>query len=269
MNLSGNLALVTGASSGIGRAIALELAARGCHLALAARRAERLEQTARECRRLGVRSLAVPTDVRLRDECFRFVEQAAGTLGPPDILVNNAGYAILDSFADASPQHAEDMMATNYFGALHCIQAALPFMLERGSGAIVNVSSITGLMGYAGMGAYGATKAALASATESLRNELIDHGIRVSMVCPGTTDTEFFVTASRDKVPAASRLIPEIPPERVARVVVRTIARGSYRSIVPWTAGVYIRFKEIMPVSAHSLFRLASDLLSRKTRRSA
>lgn len=261
LTLSGKTALVTGASSGIGKAAALALAAQGCNLALAARRVDRLEAVAAECRSRGARCIVVPADVRIRDECVRFVAKATEELGPPDILVNNAGYAVLDPIASADIEDAEGMMSTNYFGALHCIQAVLPSMVERGSGSIVNVASIVGLMGYASMGAYGATKAAVAILTEAVRNEVVSQGVRVSMVCPATTDTEFFVTAFKGKMPAASRLLLAIPPERVARTIVRAIRTGRYRLIVPWTAGVFIRFKELMPVTAHWIFRLASRLL--------
>ena len=252
---------MTGASSGIGRATAVALAARGCNVALAARRLDRLETVAEACRESGVRSLAIPPDVRRHDECVRFVEEAAAGLGPPDILVNNAGYAILAPFEDVSADDASDMMATNYLGAIHCTQAVLPSMLDRRSGSIVNVASIVGLMGYASMAAYGATKGALTIYTEALRNEVIDRGVRVSMVCPGTTDTEFFDRAFQGNLPGASRLILAIPPDRVARAIVRTTRSGRYRTIVPWTAGVYIRFKEIMPVTAHWLFRRISKLI--------
>jgi short-subunit dehydrogenase len=252
---------VTGASSGIGRATALALAASGSHVAIAARRADRLEAVAAECRAQGVRCVVVSTDVRNREECFRFVKIAAAELGPPDILVNNAGYAILEPVADAAADDAIDMMATNFLGAFHCTQAALPTMLERRSGSIVNISSLAGLMGYESMGAYGATKGAIAIFTEALRNEVIDRGVRVSMVCPGTTDTEFFDSAFQGNIPGASRLILAIPPERVARTVVRAIRSGRYRMIVPWTAAAYIRFKEVMPVTAHWLFRRISRML--------
>lgn len=261
MNLSGKTALVTGASSGIGRETALALAAHGCNLAIAARRSERLEQVAEACRARGVRCIPVTTDVRVHADCERFVATATAELGPPDILVNNAGYAILDSLVEASLEDVEDLMTTNYLGSLYCMKAVLPGMIERGSGAIVNISSIVGLMGYASMGAYGATKAAIAILTEAVRNEVVDRGIRVSLVCPGTTDTEFFEKAYAGKMPGASRLILAIPPERVARTILKAIRTGKYRLIVPWTAGVYIRFKELMPVTAHWLFRVISRLI--------
>jgi uncharacterized protein len=261
VELKGKSALVTGASSGIGRSTALALAAEGCNLALAARRVDKLEEVAAECRARGVRCITVPTDVRNREDCLRFVAAAADSLGPADILVNNAGYAILDPIASASIADIEDMMKTNYLGAVHCTQAALPAMLERGSGSIVNVASITGLMGYASMGAYGATKAALVVFSEALRIEVLPRGVRVSMVCPGTTDTDFFVTAFKGKMPGASRLVLAIPPERVARAIARAIRTGRYRIIVPWVAALYIRFKEIMPVTAHALFRVVSRLV--------
>jgi short-subunit dehydrogenase len=157
-------------------------------------------------------------------------------------------------------------MDTNYLGAVNCAQAVLPGMLERGRGAIVNVASIVGIMGFAGMGGYCATKFALVGFSEALRSEVIARGIRVSLVCPGTTDTEFFDTAMKEKSPAAERLVLAVPPERVARQVVRAIRGGSARIIVPWTAGVYMRFKEILPGPAHFMMRKVSELLERKGR---
>lgn len=255
--VSRKTAIVTGASSGIGRAVALELARRGVNVVLAARRSELLEETAAACRALGVTATAVTTDVTSRADCLRLAE-AAGTV---DILVNNAGFATFDTIADADPADLQRMMETNYFGMLHCTQAVLPPMLARRSGAIVNVASIAGIMGYAGMGGYCATKFAVIGMTEALRDEVIGKGVRVALVCPGTTDTEFFRTADRSKMPGASRLIPTISAERVARAVCDAAEDGRYRRIVPGLAAVYMRFKEISPRLAHLLMRRVSALL--------
>src|SRR5687768_12215715 len=111
------------------------------------------------------------------------------------------------------------MMDTNYFGTVNCTQAVLPQMLARGEGTIVNVASIAGIMGYARMGGYCATKFAIIGMTEALRDEVMDKGVRVALVCPGTTETEFFVKAERGKMPGASRLILASPAERVARAI--------------------------------------------------
>ena len=260
MNLSGKNTVITGASSGIGRATALEMARRGAHVVLAARRGDRLEAVAAECRSLGVRALAVPTDVTKSEECRRLIDVA----GPVDVLINNAGFAIFGRVAEADPADLRAMMDTNYFGAVSCTQAVLPQMLERRAGTIVNVGSIAGIMGFARMSGYCATKFALAGYTEALHTEVIGRGVRVALVCPGTTDTEFFVKAERGKMPGASRLMLAVKPERVARTVCDAAEDAPYRRIIPIVAATYMRFKEILPTTAHFLFRRVSSRLEPK-----
>jgi uncharacterized protein len=259
MDLTGKNVVITGASSGIGRATALEMARRGANLVLGARRIERLDEVAAQCRALGVRALAVTADVTQPEDCRRLIDSA----GEVDVLVNNAGFAILGPFAEASLADLREMMNTNYFGAVHCTQAVLPRMLARGSGTIVNVSSIIGLMGVAGMTGYAATKFALVGFSEGLRDEVLGRGVKVALVFPGTTETEFFVRAEKGKMPGASRLMPAVKPERVARAVCDAAEDGRYRRILPVLAAVYMRMKEVFPRFAHALFRRVSALLER------
>jgi len=260
MDLRGKTVVITGASSGIGRAAAIEMARRGANVVIGARRAQQLEETAGACRAFGVRALAVPTDVTKPEECRRLIDAA----GRVDVLVNNAGFAIFDSIADAKLEELHALMNTNYFGTVHCTQAVLPQMLARGEGTIVNLSSITGIMGFARMGGYCATKFALIGFSEALRNEMLPRGIRVALVCPGTTDTEFFVKAERGMMPAASRLMLAVKPERVARAICNAAEDGSYRRILPLLARIYMRLKEIFPRFAHLLMRRTSSLLERR-----
>src|SRR5256714_9809772 len=255
--LDGKTAVVTGASSGIGRAAAIELARRGANVVLAARRAERLEAVVRECAELGVRATAAVADVTLRDDCRRLIESA----GDVDILVNNAGFAVFDAIEAAKAEDLEAMMETNYFGTVWCTQAALPRMLARGAGTIVNVSSIAGIMGYARMGGYCATKFAIIGFSEALRDEVLRRGVRVALVCPGTVETEFFEKAERGKMPGASRLILAVKPERVARAICNAADDGKYRRILPPFAALYMRMKEIFPRFAHLLMRRVSSTM--------
>jgi uncharacterized protein len=257
MDLKGKTAVITGASSGIGRAAALELARRGANVVLAARSAEKLGAVAEECRRLGVRAETVTTDVTRRDDCLRL----ASTAGAVDVLVNNAGFAVFDAIESAKADDLESMMRTNYFGAVNCTQAILPGMLARRSGTIVNIASVAGLMGYARMGGYCATKFALIGFSEALRDEVIGRGVRVALVCPGTTETDFFMTAERSKMPGASRLMPAVRPERVARAIADAAEDGDYRRVIPVLGAVYIKLKEIAPRLAHAMFRRVSAML--------
>jgi short-subunit dehydrogenase len=249
--------VITGASSGIGRAAALEFARRGADVVIAARRADQLESVAAECRALGARCSIVVTDVTKREDCLRLIESTPQL----DVLVNNAGFAVFDAVESAKPDELESMMQTNFFGTVWCTQAALPRMLARGSGTIVNVASIAGIMGYARMGGYCATKFAIIGFTEALRDEVVGRGVKVAMVCPGTTETEFFVKAERDRMPGASRLIPAVKPEQIARAIADAAVDGRYRRILPFGAAAYMRFKELSPRVAHLFMRRVSAWL--------
>lgn len=258
--------IITGASSGIGRDVALELARRGANLALAARRAPELEHVAAECRKAGVRCAVVPTDVSRQDACESLIRTATAELGPIDGLINNAGFAIFDRIETARLDDIRSMIETNFLGAVYCTRTVLPGMLERKRGAIVNVASITGLMGYDSMGGYCASKFAMVGFTEALRDELMGRGVEVSLICPGTTDTPFFVTAEKGKIPSASRLVLAMPPGKVAAAIVAAIERPEYRKIMPFTAAAFLRLKELSPRFAHLLMRRLSSVLPEKTR---
>jgi short-subunit dehydrogenase len=226
---------------------------------LAARRGELLEAVASECRALGAGCQVVVTDVTLRSDCEHLIDVA----GHVDVLVNNAGFAIFDPIESAKPDDLEAMMQTNYFGAVWCTQAVLPQMLARRSGTIVNVASIAGIMGYARMGGYCATKFAMTGFTEALRDEVLGRGVRVAMVCPGTVETQFFQKAERGKMPGASRLILAIKPERVARAIARAAEDGKYRRILPVGAALFMRLKEALPRFAHLLMRRVSSVVEK------
>lgn len=258
------VAIVTGASSGIGRASAIEIAGPGHRLVLVARRQEELEQTASVCRSRGAECLVVPTDLANPGAGREVVDRALESYGRVDVLVNAAGFAILAPLQNAGEDDLRRMIETNYLGTVSCILAVLPSMLERGAGSIVNVGSITGIMGVARMGGYAATKWAIAGFTESLRNDLHGTGVRVSLVCPGTTQSGFFESADRSQIPGADRLVRTLRPEKVARAVARAIRRGNARIIIPWEAALFMRLKEIFPRSAHFLMRTTSSILERK-----
>ena len=189
-DLKGKVALITGASTGIGKALALALAGRGVHLALGARGVGELEKVALECRNLGVRAIAIGVDVAVPEQCKAFVEQALAELGGVDIVVNNAGIGMWAQFKDVTDLCLFDhLMRVNYFGAVHVTHAALPSVIQR-KGLLVAVSSLTGKTGVPTRSGYAASKHAMQGFFDSIRIELAPEGVDVLVVSPGFVATD-------------------------------------------------------------------------------
>jgi clavulanate-9-aldehyde reductase len=188
--LSNQVVAVTGASSGIGEATALTCARAGAAVALAARRADRIEALAKRIVEEGGQAIAVQTDVGEEQQARAFVERAHSELGRLDVLVNNAGVMLLGPIAGAPTEEWRRMIQANVYGVLYCTHAALPLMAEQGSGQIVNVSSVAGRVARAGSGVYNLTKFGVGAFSESLRQEAVPLGVRVTLVEPGAVATE-------------------------------------------------------------------------------
>ena len=189
-DLKGQVVAVTGASSGIGEATALACAGAGAAVALAARRKERIEELARQIVQQGGRAIAVQTDVGEEQQARSFVEQAHAELGRLDVLVNNAGVMLLGPIENAPTEEWRRMIHANLFGVLYCTHAALPLMREQGTGHIVNVSSVAGRIARQGSGVYNLTKFGVGAFSESLRQEGVAIGVRVTTIEPGAVATE-------------------------------------------------------------------------------
>lgn len=178
------VAIVTGASSGIGRALALQLAGQGARVALAARRTELLEEVAATCRQAGGEALVAPTDVTDESQCQRLIEQSIAAFGRLDLLVNNAGLTViarLEDYADLSL--FQQVMAVNFFGAVYCTYYALPHLI-RSQGRIVAVSSLGGKAPLPYNSPYVASKFAMHGFFDSVRMEVKQHGVSVTIICP-------------------------------------------------------------------------------------
>jgi len=189
-DLSHQVVAVTGASSGIGEATALACARGGAAVALAARRADRIEALAEQIGKQGGRALAVQTDVGQEEQARAFIERAHAELGRLDVLVNNAGVMLLGPIAGAPTEEWRRMIHANIFGVLYCTHAALPLMGAQGSGHIINVSSVAGRIARAGSGVYNLTKFGVGAFSEALRQEGVAMGIRVTLIEPGAVATE-------------------------------------------------------------------------------
>ncbi len=191
MDVKDKITIVTGASAGIGLATARRLAAEGAKVILAARSADKLQQLEVELNQRGGEAVAIPTDMRKRDEVDRMVEQAFNHFGRIDVLINNAGQGAGGAVADVSEDHFRQIIDLNVFGPLYAMQAVVPKMRENGGGLIVNVSSNVSKMNIPGIGAYAATKAALNMLSATARVELAPDNIRVILVYPRLTATDF------------------------------------------------------------------------------
>ena len=189
-NLSGRVAAITGASSGIGEATAMALAKAGAKVALGARRTDRIEDLAQRIEADGGTALALELDVSDEASANAFVTRAHEQLGGLDILVNNAGVMLLGPVGGADTSEWRTMVEVNVLGLLYCTHAALPIMRAAGSGHVVNLSSVAGRFARAGSGVYNLTKFGVNAFSEALRQETFKAGIRVTMIEPGYVETE-------------------------------------------------------------------------------
>jgi len=225
------VAIVTGASRGIGWHIARLMHARGASVVLAARDEERLNALAAQ---LGDRVLVVPCDVADRAQVTALIDKTIERFGRIELLINNAGVGLSGTIADFALDDLEHVFAVNVFGAVACIQGVVPHMRKRRFGHIVNVSSILGKVSVPQTAGYAASKHALQAISDGLRVEEMPHGIAVTTVCPGSTDTEF-----RDnELHSGSVLLNERPrinlmtAERAAELTLRAIDRKSREVIL-------------------------------------
>ncbi|WP_044195383.1 SDR family oxidoreductase [Hyalangium minutum] len=187
----GRVVLITGASSGIGRAAALAYAAQGAHVVLAARREELLKELARELEGRGAQALAVRCDITQAADVERLAREAEAHFGAVDVLINNAGIGLFGPVEALSEEQLRQVFELNFFALVRVTQAVLPLLRKRPGGQIVNVSSVLGHRGLPLLGGYCAAKAAVNALTESLRAELAAEGLSVLLVSPGFTETEF------------------------------------------------------------------------------
>ncbi|KAK5989814.1 putative oxidoreductase [Cladobotryum mycophilum] len=190
--LAGKVAVVTGASSGIGAAVAAALAKEGAHVALAARRVESLETIKTNISGHGGNILVHKTDVTKKEDVDALIKETEEKLGPVDVLVCAAGIMYYTLMANGLTEQWDRMIDVNCKGVLHCLAATVPGMLERKTGHVVGISSDAGRKAYAGLAVYSATKFFLEATLQSLRLETVGSGLRVTSIQPGNTVTEIF-----------------------------------------------------------------------------
>lgn len=238
--LQGKVALITGASAGIGQACARSLGAAGAHLVLTARRGERLDALRQEIERDGQRVIHVLGDAREERTAAETVKAATDAFGTVDILINNTGVGNYKNLVDTSAEDYDEMMDTNVRSTFLFTRHVVPVMLEKKQGTILMISSMAGIYGFAGEAVYCATKFAQVGFAQALDKELRPHGIKVGLICPGGVKTEFALGKGRteEKVAASDMLESEdvadavllactqSPQSRIIQIQMRTMAEA-------------------------------------------
>ncbi len=240
MNWKEQVVVITGASTGIGEEMAYRMAAGGAHLVLTARREAELERVAAKVRTLGGKAIAVSADVGKAADCKRVMEAAVAEFGRIDTLINNAGMTMWAKFSDIiDAEVLERIMQVNYMGAVYCTQYALPH-LRQSKGRIVGISSLTGLTGVPTRSGYAASKHAMRGFFDSLRIELADEGVSVTMIYPG-----FVATGIRENATGADGKAAKIDPvgadqamsiEECVNQIMPVIAGRKRELIMTWRA---------------------------------
>lgn len=236
MNINAKTALITGASSGIGAAMAKELAQRGARVILLARNEARLKQVESEINAAGGEAHYYVVDLADADMVSEVAKRINLEIGTPDILINNAGRGQWKFLQDTTADEAWQMMEVPFFSAFNLTRAFLPEMLKRNSGHIVNISSVSSRFVWPGATAYHAARWALKGFSEALRADLHDSNIGVTLFESGVIETEYWQhnPGSRERVPKIAKMVPNLQPEQVAKAIVKGIEKNKRRIVMPF-----------------------------------
>jgi short-subunit dehydrogenase len=257
--IAGLRILITGASQGIGRALALTAAGRGAKVLAAARSAPLLEELSHEPRSEGGALETVQADVTSADDRQRMVEAAVKRFGGLDVLVNNAGIGATGHFAEASPERLRDIMEVNFFGLTEMTRVCLPLLRQGTTPAIMNISSIVAKRGVPGRSEYSASKFAVQGFSEALRAELDKDGIDVLVVCPGLTQTNFSQNMLERKSRVQLDHLRGMTSETVAEEVLKSLERGRHDVNLTFQGRLLVFVSRFFP-------RLADRIARRKVR---
>ena len=264
-SLTGKVAVITGAGSGIGRALAQRLAGEGCHLALADNHADNLQSIATELRERGHQVSSHILDVADRGAVFAFADEVLSHHGRAELIINNAGVSVSQTIAELSFDDFEWLMNINFWGVVHGTKAFLPHLLKADQGHIVNISSLFGIIALPTQAAYNASKFAVRGFTEALRQELDASNIGVSCVHPGGIKTNIAQTArfyqgmngNRDAARAAADFgrLARTSPEQAARLIVEGVKAGRPRILIGNDARLLDIVQRLLPTRYTQVLR--------------
>jgi short-subunit dehydrogenase len=265
MNANLKVAVITGASSGIGKETAIEFARRGYAVVLAARRTDRLEEVAQQCS-ASPATLIVPTDIAQESQVQALVDQTMERFGRIDVMVNNAGYGMFARVDETSSDEMHRIFEVNYFGVFYGCKAVAPIMKSQNSGHIFNVSSVIGKRGTPFHGGYSASKFAVCGLGESMRVEMQPWHVYVTTVCPALTDTEFFEQSVRGQhaQQSFSKFKSLTPASAVARKIVNATGKNKPEIILTLGGKFLVLVSQLWPWLVDQMMRIYfKDLVKR------
>jgi short-subunit dehydrogenase len=271
--LTDRVAVITGAGSGIGRSLAVNLAAKGCHLAISDLNQEGLQETANLVDNQNVKITTHLVDVADRDQVYQYADEVVKQHGRANILINNAGVALGDSIEDVSYEDFEWIVNINFWGVVYGTKAFLPYLKKEPEGHIVNVSSINGIIPNPYNGPYCATKFAVRGFTETLRQELHDTSVGVTVVHPGGIKTDIVRNArfrkhaqpnmtKEDLVAAYDEKIFKTTADTAARTIISAIENNKQRILIGGDAKFLDWITRLLPVSATRILRYMTNKLT-------
>ena len=245
MDYQNKIIVITGASSGIGEATAIEFAKKGSSIVLISRSLDKLQEVENKLSKFNSKILVISCDVSIKSDVERMSKLVLEKFGRVDILINNAGFAIFDYVKDLSIEEIESQMTTNYFGMIYCIKNFLPIMLKQNSGHIVNVASVAGSFGLPGIASYCASKFAMLGFSEGLKHELKGTGVGITVVSPIMVRTNFFNHPSFKKMPDPT--LTSLSPKTVAKAIVKASNSSRLEIIVPPFVRIGVWAKHTFP----------------------
>ena len=246
MDFKNKIVVITGASSGIGEASAIQFAKKGANIVLIARRKEKLLAVEKKLSKFNVKTLVCPCDVSQNSQVKQMTKNVLDKFGRVDVLVNNAGFVIYGKVNDLTIEEIESQMETNYFGMVYCIKNFLPIMLEQNFGHIVNVASVGASFSVPGIASYCATKFAMLGFSEGLKHELHETGIGVTVVSPIMVRTNLFDHPSFENFTKRATGI-SLSSETVAKAVVKAANSKRLEIVVPSVTRAGIWAKHTFP----------------------
>ncbi len=264
--MDNQVVIITGASSGIGLETALAFAQRKATLVLAARRKDKLDALAAGCQQQGARTLVVPTDVAVREQVDELVKRTVDAFGRVDVMVNNAGFGMNARVHEIDEQALREIFQVNFYGVWYGCRAVAPVMMAQRSGHIFNVSSVIGKRATPFNGGYSATKFAVSGLTESMRVEMMDYNVRVTLVCPGLTATEFFDNVRGGSARNKSSFVnlrTMMSASGVAARIVRTVGRRKPELVFTPGGKFLVLVAALWPSLADRMLKLYHDDLAR------